>query len=172
MSKFSETGVIIRENSGDSLGALSAATAVRVGQIDGSLQEDFRILKSEIAARLVALTAGEGAGLLFGICNAELTAAEIAECLTTSGPLDKNDRLLKERAGRWVKVLSQYDPTNTLAVAGLFKNKTGGPIIESKDRWTYSDPEGWAYFVFNDGATLTTGASVLSVATHYGVWVQ
>ncbi len=172
MSKFSETGVIIRENTSQALGALAATAAIKVDP-DAVMEEDFRMLKSEIFAQIEGLTAGEGVQLLFGIANGELTATEIGECLNTDGPVDRNDRANKEMAERFVKVLGMFtgDQGNQAIATEKTINTDGRPLIV-KPRWTFSNPEGWAFFVYNQGAdVLTTNATVRVIATNYGVWV-
>ncbi len=161
--------MIIRESAVIALGTLANETAIKVGS-GVSLTEDFRILKSEICAFVKGLTAGEGEGLILGIANNEMAVAELAGAITVDGRADRNDRSGKEAAGRWVKLLSMIDP-RIGDLRAVFKNKAGGPIIVSKDRWTYSDPEGWTFFVYNASTALTTGATAIVVATHYGVWV-
>ncbi len=165
-------GVMIIENPTVALGALAAGTAILLtGGV--TIQEDFRILRSDIMALIAGLTAGEGIGLLFGIANGELSATEIAQALLVEGPVDRNDAVSNERAGRNVKVLSALDLYgNPSATAGLLRGENGGPIIQSKHRWTYSDPEGWNFFVFNASAgTLTTGSVCDVNVKHFGVWV-
>ncbi len=117
-------------------------------------------------------------GLLLGICNAELTEAEVAEALVVNGPIDKNDRLKIERAGRWCTLLAcavavPIPPNSTATKQELvFVNEYGGPLIVSKDRWTYSNPEGWKFFIYNNtGSVLLTGATAVLQAQHFGVWV-
>ncbi len=164
-------GMIIREKiSNAALGALAGEDLIKVAS-DITLGEDFRILKSEIIALVLGLTAGEGDGLVLGFGNGELTDAEMEECIEADGPTDRNDRLLTERAMRNVKLIaiSKADGVDNTKVA--FENENGGRIITMKHRWTYSNPEGWDYCVYNLGSTLTTGATVQLLATHYGVWV-
>ncbi len=163
------TGSIIRENRATALGALAADAAIKMTGL--TLAEDFRILRSDVFAHVDILTAGEGQGLLFGIANGELTAVEIAECLNDNGPSDRNDRALHETASRNVKVLSSAILIDSGGVSRHFVGDQGGPMITSKHRWTYSDPEGWAFFVYNDGPTLTTGSICRYQATQFGVWV-
>ncbi len=162
-------GAMIRETITD--GALGALAGQDVVAFQGPvITEDFRILKSEIYAIVNVLTAGQGNGLLFGIANGELTAAEIEECLEAQGPLDLNDRVPTEKAERNVKWLGTTD--NVLnATERLIENPEGGTILTSKHRWTYSNPEGWKYWLYNRGGTLTTGATLQLMATHYGVWL-
>ncbi len=163
-------GAMIREISEVNLLTLGDNSAIKSDAL--AITEDFRILKSEIFAHISGLTAGEGAGLLFGICSGELSAAEIAAAIDIDGPLDRNDRGSVETAERWVKLLSGID-LRLAETVGWFRNEVGGRKIVSTDRWTYSNPEGWDWFVYNmGGAGLTTGATFRVTATHYGVWVQ
>ncbi len=170
-------GNIMTEVQTIALGALADQAAIKFSSL--TLTEDFRILKSEIVAGIVSLDDDEAIqGLLFGICNGELSVAEIAAAITAGGPLDRNDRANAEEASRWVKVLSAAEYHNVghnsgrTVVDARFPNETGGPVIVSKDRWTYSDPEGWNFFVFNNtGSVLITGATGRLTAKHYGVWV-
>ncbi len=168
-----DTGAIVRENGTMTVGTLANhAAAVLAGP---GITEDFRILKSEICFHMGGLTDQEGGGgLQFGIANGELSVTEIQDCLNVIGPLDRNDRSIVERAERHVKVLSygRRDVDSTSGEVIHFDGEGGSPIITSKFRWTYSDPEGWQWFVFNNiGATVTTGAVGQLQATHYGVWV-
>ncbi len=170
-------GEIITEVQTVTLGTLADQASIKFSAL--VLQEDFRILKSEIAAFIADIDdSSPTQGLLFGICNGELTAAEIAQAITTGGPLDRNDRLAKERSSRWVKVLSQAEPVPDgsngaqTTIQLIFRGDHGGPMIVSKDRWTYSDPEGWAFFIHNNtGAVLVSGAQARLTAKHFGVWV-
>ncbi len=163
-------GAIIRENLTITLGGLASGSAITGTAL--VLGAPFRILKSEIFAHCDALTAGDGQGLLLGIANGELSAADIAGCLTTNGPLDFNDRSGLETAERNVKVLSATEFRDTAATSRSFSGEDGGPMITSKHRWTYGAPEAWDWFVFNDGPTITTGAVVRIVVVHFGMWIK
>ncbi len=170
-------GAIIREVQTIALATLADQAAIGFSVL--TLSEDFRILKSEIVAGIVNLDDEENVvGLQLGIANGELSAAEIAQALVAQGPVDANDRLAQERAERWVKILSAAENVPTPPISGrttadaMFKGDDGGPVIRSKDRWTYHDPEGWQFFIFNNtGGSLATGATARLTATHYGVWV-
>ncbi len=166
----SGTGVIIRELHGVTLSTLADQTAKFTGSL--VLAEDFRMLKAEVFAIIDGLTATEGNNMMLGLANGELDAAEVGECIAIDGPLNRNDRLKQEQAERFVKLISvghQGSPTTT---SYQFKNETGGPQIVVKPQWTFSDPEGWQWFLFNNsGAALTTGATWRIVTTIYGVWV-
>jgi len=173
MSKFSETGVIIRESvAGSGLGALGAKAAIGLGTLQSGMTEDFRILKSKIVAWVVGLTAGQGEGLCLGIQNGELSAAEVAECLVANGPTDRNDRLLVERAGRYCEIFGDFVWMDPASVSMRLQGPEGGQPVTIKPRWTFNDPEAWDLFVFNAGGALTTGALLQLQATHYGVWLD
>ncbi len=166
-------GVIIREQASQAVGTLAANTALIIASGDLTITEDFRMLKSEIVAHLDALTATEGEGCLFGICNGDLTVAQIAACLQTDGPADFSDRGATESAERFVKVLSQVDFTDEGQTNVIFRNENGGPIIVTKPRWSFSNTHGWNFFLYNDSANaFTTGATVRLIMTHYGVWLK
>ncbi len=171
MSKFSETGVIIRERQTIALGGLADDAAIKLSAL--VMEEDFRMLKSEIMCVINNLTTLEGQGLYLGIANNELTVAEIAAAIVTGGPLNRNDRGTVETAMRNVKLFAALAAQAfATQVERQMVNESGGPLITIKHRWTYSDPEGWCWFVFNGtGAALTTGASVELTATSFGVWV-
>jgi len=164
-------GVIIREDFTQALGALATETAIKGTSL--AITDDFRMLKAMIAAHLTGLTAGEGQGLLFGLCNDDLTATDIAECLRANGPLNSSDRDLQEFAERYATVISQAGHVTEIASGTqlTFFNEAGGPLIVTKPRWTFNKGVGWNWFVFNNGPNLTTGASVRVIATEYGVWV-
>ncbi len=169
VTKFSDTGAIIRENVSVTLGSLADNTVIKFST--NTLVEDFRMMKAEIHAHIAGLTAGEGDGLLLGIANNELSVAEIKECLEANGPLNTNDRALQEFAGRAVRIIG--------AAAGgqadthvQFVNTQGGPLLVHKWPWTFANPEGWCWFVYNHtGSALTTGAVAALLDTIYGMWV-
>ena len=165
------TGVIIREQASQAIGTLAANTALIIASGDLTITEDFRMLKSEIIAHVDALTSTEGEGLILGICNGDLTVAQIAAVMQLDGPSDFSDRDGIEVAERFVKAISQLD-TRDLTNA-VFKNENGGPIIVIKPRWSFSNTHGWNFFVYNDGANaFTTGAVVRLIMTHFGVWIK
>ncbi len=164
------TGAILRETASVALGGLTNITAIKLAS-GLAITEDFRILKTELYAHIKNLTGGDGEGLLLGLANGELTVAEIVECIEADGPEDRNDRVLQERAERFVKLIAGViTPLGILNTQ--FLNENGGPMITVKPRWTFSDPEGWDYFVYNTSDDITTGATCTLTAVHYGVWVM
>ncbi len=163
-------GVIIRRRDTLALTTIGGQVAKVVGAL--AITKDFRLLKLEIAAHVVGLTAGEGRGLTLFLADGELTVAEIKECLEADGPLDRNDNSKSERAERPVWVLAQLDIKDITQVNGTFLNKNGGSIIEAKPRWTFSEAKGYTLGIYNNTSfTLTTGASMQLLSTAFGVWV-
>ncbi len=164
-------GVIITEQRVQALGTLADVTALIIGT-GLVLAEDFRIIKTELLAHVSGLTAGEGVGLHIGICNGELTVAEIKQALAANGPLNRNDAAPSEQAMRYVKKLAAAGFVTPSQNEVRMLNAQGGPMINETIRWTFSDPQGWNFYVFNDaGAALTTGATIRILVKHYGVWV-
>ncbi len=163
-------GAILREVIVDgALGALAAKDAVAFAGL--AITDGFRILKSELHAVVTGLTAGEATGLLFGIANGDLTAAEIEQSIEATGPLNGSDRQPAEQAERWVKALGASNMKDVTSVSVVIENEAGGPIITSKNRWTYNEANSWKWWIYNNGGSLTTGGLFQLVATHYGVWV-
>ncbi len=164
-------GQIWRDVTALTLGTLANEVAVKVQSLVPS--EDLRLLKSEINAVAIGMTIVEGSGLLFGIADNELTVGEIGEAILADGPTDRNEVPEREQVERPVVVLSQLDMDET-ETRGVFRDMhSGAPTMINKKRWTYSNPEGWCYFVFNNtGGALTTGGSVRIQGTHYGLWLQ
>ncbi len=164
------TGAILRSQEEIVLSTLGDITAIKFLS-DITIKEDFRVLRQDIFSHITGLTAGEGFGLMLGIANGELSVAEIAGCLLTDGPTDRNDRGKIETAERNVVLLSEIEPVLS-GVTEQFHGENGGPKITSKHRWTYSNPEGWDFFIWNhSGAALTTGATARLIQTTYGLWV-
>ncbi len=161
-------GAILRESSSIDLGTLGAVTAIKA---DAALVlgDDFRLLKSEMMFTLERDLGGTDEAVLIGICDNELSVAEIAEALSANGPLDRNDNLASERAMRPVWIVAQFRST---AQQNLPNNSL--PVIHKGKPWIFSNPEGWTWFAFNPtGSALadTNTPEVKFFGTHYGVWV-
>ncbi len=162
------TGAILRSNENIALATLADNTAIKFSS-NITLSEDFRVLRADILCHITTVTQGEGTGLVLGACNDELTVAEIAETLVADGPSDRNDRVVQERTERKVDLLSSGIENEGSVI---FLGDDGGTVIHWKPRWTFSDPEGWAYFIWNhSGSTLNTGMQARLMQTVYGVWV-
>ncbi len=170
---FAKTGVIIRERRSQSLSTLGSLTAILIGtKLANSVS--FRMLKGELYAFVSGLTSGEGDGLIIGLANGNLTPAQIKACIEANGPLNPSDREQQEFAKRAVWLLGSTDAE--IDTNGFFdtdmENGAHHKIVV-KPRWTFTEGEGWNWFLWNQGpSALTTGATVEIAATNFGVWVQ
>ncbi len=160
------TGAILRSKETIALLTLAEDTAIKFGS-GITIAEDFRMLKAEVFAFVEGLTAGDGEGLMIGIANGDLTVTEIAEAIIVDGPVNRNDRVKTERAERFVKVFGLLND-----LQHFFSGENGGRQMNVKPRWTFSNPEGWDFFIYNAGSALTTGATAKLVGTYYGLWLS
>ncbi len=162
-------GAIIREDLTHTLGTLGTKTGILItaGGSSGNLGEDFRILKTEGQSNANQVTAGNPAVSLYMV-NGELTLAECEEAIELSGPDDRNDRLDVERSERFVRLIGVYVP----AGIGTTAHIRGTGMFSYNPRWTFSNPAGWDYMVYNNGpVNLDTGQIITTKLTHFGVWV-
>ncbi len=158
-------GAILREATNITLSTLGAVTAIKAGT-QLVLEDDFRVIKTEVSGALDGAAADE-TPILLGLADNELSVAEIGEAMNLNGPVDRNDRVAVERAERPVWVVGSYDSVFNRVAANA-----GGAPLEKVLRWTFSNPEGWTWFAFNrTAATLTTGAVFRLEAKYFGVWV-
>ncbi len=157
--------MIITDNDVITLGTLTNSTVLKQDN-PLAIEEDFRLIKLRSVVSIRGMAAGE-VPILLGLADNELSVSEIAEAISANGPLDRNDRVSMERAERPVWL---YGAFSRVAVS------MGLPMdmrpLEEVVRWTFSNPEGWCWFVQNrSGGTLTTGAIVEMNTKYYGVWV-
>ncbi len=161
-------GVIIRENRNQAIGGIAAGAAVLIGTKLATL-ERFRMLRTEVFAVAIGLTTGEGTGLLFGLADGQFTLGEVEGAIEANGPLGPNDTVTEDIADRPVWFLGALDrETGTEAI---FENENGGHMLVSKPRWTFARTKSWNFFVYNLGASMTTGANVGIRTKSFGVWV-
>ncbi len=168
-------GVIVHEQTVITLAALAAQDYVQNNSGTG-MDADFRILKTEATATLVGITSLEGAGLSLYMTEGELTAALVEANIELLGPVSGGDADRREIASRWVRRVGTSPNQTVNLTERMFLNKYGGSLLETNPRWTFRrrravDDGGWNWGIYNDGATLTTGATCNITATHYGVWV-
>ncbi len=169
-------GAIVKEQTTISLGAL-AAQDVTIANSAVQLDEDFRILKSEITGVIRAMTSLEGQGLILYMTEGDLDATQIEGNIEQNGPLRQGAQIEEEIASRWVRRVGITMGPTVNETERVFKNKYAGGLLEINPRWTFrrgrtATEGGWNWAVYNDGATLTSGGVVQLLATHYGVWVS
>ncbi len=168
-------GTIIKEQTSITLAALAVADMVG-GNSTVQLDSDFRILKTDLTAVINGITSLEGKGLILYMAQGDLTVAQAEESIEAQGPLKPGDITRQERADRWVRRVGITIGATVNETERVFTNEYGGGLLSINPRWTFrrartATDGGWNWDVYNDGATLTTGATVRITATHYGVWV-
>ncbi len=163
-------GQILYDQISAGIGTIAANdVSLMGGRYDGSMLEDFRIIKMDYWITLTpaqAITVLDGP-ITIGIASGDLTSAEIEEAIEAA-PLGNSDVVANARSMRPVWPLESYvlkDPD------------TGGvPALTRKGsiniRWTFPNPTGWTYWAFNHGAgTLTTGNNIFGLLKLFGLWV-
>ncbi len=168
-------GVIVLENTSITLDALAAQDLV-LQDSAVQLDNDFRILKTEVWATLTEITSLEGAGLALYMTEGELTDAQVEQVIESSGPVSPSDQDLDEIASRWVRLFGTSSNDTVNNTERNMINKHGGHIMENTPRWTFhrrrtATTGGWNWGIYNNGVLLTTGAVCRIKARHYGVWV-
>jgi len=169
-------GAIVKEQTSLTLAALAAQDLVAASS-SVSLDMDFRILRSDITAGIAGITSLEGKALILYMAEADLTAAQMEANIEQNGPNRLGQQIEEEVASRWVRRVGMTISPTVNETERVFTNKYGGGLLDIEPRWTFrrarTEAEGgWSWAVYNSGATLTTGAVVDIVATHYGVWVD
>ncbi len=169
-------GAILKEQTTFALGALAGQDQV-IGTPSLLLDMDFRILRSDITAVLTGATSLEGVGLILYLLEADITDAQAEANIEGIGPRRLGDRLETEIAERWVRRVGITTGPTVNETERVFKNKYGGALLDIEPRWTFRRGRtatlgGWKWAVYNDGVTLTTGATCRLLCTHYGVWVE
>ncbi len=157
-------GAIIRERVEIDLGALATQTAILQTAGGVTLEDDFRIVKTEYTIYYDAFTALNS--FCVGIADGHLSTGQIAACLTANGPNEQADRPGIELAERPVWIL---EPLHMTAALEQSRSTVKG---EKVFRWTFNDAEGWNWFVFNPlDNSLNAGSELIILAKHFGVWV-
>lgn len=145
------------------LGALaSGAVAIAAGPTmaaRGSLVRAEHILGS-----MTGLTAGEGPVFL-GLADGQLSAAEIADVLTTgtatpSFPDEKPETEVANRKVRVIACFARNGPSSNVASGGGPMAPSNGELLLTDFDWKhgFTDDRSWVWFVANfDSGALTTG---------------
>ncbi len=168
-------GAIVKENTSLTLAGLAGQdTALANSSV--ALDKDFRILRSDITAVVRGITSLEGQGLILYLSEGDLDATLVEANIELNGPLALGDRDNEEIAGRWVRRVGILMSPSVNETERVFSNKYGGGLLSIEPRWTFrrrrtSTQGGWDWVVYNSGVTITTGATVQILCTHYGVWV-
>jgi len=169
---FKDGGAIVTEQRSQALGALAGNAGIIVGT-KLAITKDFRILKTEIQAFISGLTATEGKALQLRIADGDLSATDIDQAIEANGPLAPGDSTLVEQVMRFTKLFGISDPYEASATTTrVFLGQNNSQMMTENPRWTFKETFSWDWHVFNNGQTLTTGATIKILAKHYGVWLS
>ncbi len=161
-------GIIISGGQAQALGALAAGAGILVGTAP-AITARFRILKTECWATIISKTDNECKGLALYLADGQYDSSELEAALEGAIPLSPNSSTELEEALRYRVLLGHViDDDGTEAI---FLNEEGGAIMRENVRWTFAKTTAWTFFVYNRGATLTTGSTVTIMFKHFGVWV-
>ncbi len=165
-----KAGVIIYDAVEVDIGALNAQDASNLASRNGgNMVEDFRMLRMDYwmaikPAQAVVVLDGP---IIVGVSHGDLTGAEVEEALE-SIVLGNDNIVANEQAMRpvWpleVFIIPDADSADnaTLVRKGTFK-----------PRWTFPNPAGWRWWVYNNSdAQLVTGTNLNILAKCFGVWL-
>ncbi len=161
-------GVIIRETRSQALGVLGSSGGIIIGANLATL-ERFRMLKSEVVATVVGLTASEGGGMALYLVDGNFTLAEFEASIENNGPVGPNESDEEELSERFIIWAGGTD--HEVSDLGVLHNNEGGTMLEVKPRWTFARTKSWNWILYNHGVTLTTGATIKINCKDFGVWV-
>lgn len=160
---------VLRSNENIALVTLANNTALTLGS-GITITQNLFLTALECLGQVDGLTAGEGAGLMLGIANRDLSVSEIAEALVVDGPLDLNDKVKAERASRFVKLFGALGTVGGTGIA--FRGENGGLLMKCNPKWLFTAASnGFQMFIWNNGVALTTGATARIQNVFYGSWV-
>ncbi len=152
-----------------SIGAIVSRDVIELtGSFHEALEEDFRMLKCDywIAISPAQAIVVEDGPILVGLAAGNLAAGDI-EGAIESIPLNQN-HLSLENTNRPVWPLEMFQMTDPDAGSQSESVRKGS----FNPKWTFNNPDGWTWWVYNVGAqTLTTGSAVTIFAKMYGMWL-
>ncbi len=173
MSGFGKDGkgVVIEYVISQALGTLGPLTGIVVGT-KPAITTPFRVIKAEVVATVIGLTAGEGVGLVLYMGDGQYSLAEFEEGIEGAIPLSPNDSTEAEQALRWSKRFGATQHEEGQNAELMVVGPKGGPVMEETIRWTFDEATSFDWLCYNMGAVLTTGATIQVACKLFGVWVR
>ncbi len=117
-----------------------------------------RLLSVRGAASLRGLTAGDGP-LLYGICAKNISTSELQAFLDQDGPVspDETDKSEIATRGKDIRTIGILQPSADGTTASLYlDNRSLSGLVFTEES------AGWRYWVYNLGAAMTTGCSLIN----------
>ncbi len=107
-------------------------------------------------------------GLQFGFAHSDYTAAEIEECLENTASMDLGDKIAREQADRWVRVIGAFNGLATAAGGGVQFND--GKPVKINLNWLMAAGDTLNMWMRNSSGTVYLTGS--SIATQGSLWVK
>ncbi len=139
------------------LATLAANTGIRV--VQGTQTQNYKAMSLKCVASVIGLTVGDGP-FLWGLASGELTLAEIEEYLE-GVPTSRRDVPAVEQVKRAVQVLGGLGPER------LTEWKTEQIILP-----TWREGIGFSIWIYNQGPSMTTGATFKLRGRTFGRWLD
>ncbi len=152
------------------VGALASLDVISAnGKIDGSRNQGFRVVKSEIFCVMEDKTVLEGPLVVGVACNAVAAEIEKAIEVDPQSPSDDDER----GTGVFIMpiwMIGEQTIDIPLQANGRILEKT---ISYGKNGWSIPESEAWSVWCYNrSGAALTTGTLFKFFVSHFGVWLR
>ncbi len=154
-------------------GTLGLDTVALGGSIiDASRLQGFHLIWIKLAGFFAGKTTTEGP-LIYGIC-ANLTAAELAAILVED--IQSRSDPVAKGPGSWYRILSLIglDATEGAVPHNQASTEVQSvvPFEKIMVKWTIPEGEQFNFFLFNQGAALTTGMTLRQSCEYFGAWLR
>ncbi len=151
------------------LGTLAENLVLSTDLLATSFDDDIYMISVDIAAQLIAQSAGEGP-VHVGLAHSDYSDAEILEHLDVD-PTERHDKIAQEqvRRGREIRKIGQFS-IGTDGNAHL--NLGGGTMIRKKLGFSINEGKSISVYAVNRGAGATTGRLVSVSGTLYCRWIS
>ena len=148
------------------MGALTSGDVIS-GEFVPVSVTPYRVMSINVTWALSNLGATADDTQEFGVAHSDYSAAEIEECLESTGSLDIGDKIAMERGNRLVRSIGVFMESAGTG-AGLSFN--GGKPMKTKLNWFIGNGDGINLWIRNGSATVyTTGANVSKLGV---MWIK
>lgn len=140
----------VRVTPGVALSTLGTVTAITV-DVAGTADGAYRAVSVNGSWNLTGLTGGEGP-ITVGYAFSDYSVTEIKESLEAIASINLGDKIAQEKANRLVRVVGMLNEAQD--------ELNDGKPLKTRLNWLIPIGKSVNVFAYNEGAQLTTGASV------------
>ncbi len=150
---------VVRLDASFAAGALGA-DAILSGTLIPASDSNYRLLSVKCLAVWADIAAVIDGGAAFGVAFGDYTDTEIFECVTATGSISRGDKIVLEKANRWVRLIGTFPSSPSAAPDGEVVFNDGRP---RKTRLNWAIPIGKTvkFFIWNQSDTLWSAGSTL-----------